>query len=182
MCFQLFLQSFNTSGPPGSVLLQLKSNKYISKEWNHQVNRGALVRGQGGAASTLSLKVRPLIHDSDRESDFQLRGRCSPPKSLSTRHWEEKTGKETSLIPVSRLDFHSLIPDVLSLFVYHLINGPIDQYITNDTEGVNDKPGLGQINLPRKIDRLATSLHRSTPQMCAGAHMQASKPRSSRAA
>lgn len=40
-------------------------------------------------------------------------------------------------------------------FVYYLINGSIDQYITNDTVGVNDNPGLGRIRLPRTIDRLA---------------------------
>lgn len=58
-------------------------------------------------------------------------------------------------------------------FVYHLINGSIDQYITNDTAGVNDNLGLVRISLLQKIDRLAASLRYSTPQTCAGAHTHA---------
>lgn len=60
------------------------------------------------------------------------------------------------------LTFILCFPMCLLSFVYHLIDGSIDQYITNDTAGVNDKPGLGRISPPRKIDQLAASLCRST--------------------
>lgn len=47
-------------------------------------------------------------------------------------------------------------------FIYHPINGSIDQYITNDTVGVNDNLGLGWIRLPRKINRLAAQMRAYT--------------------
>lgn len=57
-------------------------------------------------------------------------------------------------------------------FVYHLINGSIDQYITNDTVGVNDNPGLGRIRLPRNDRSISGSLRCSTPQRGAHAHVR----------
>ncbi|CAG10493.1 unnamed protein product [Tetraodon nigroviridis] len=47
---RLSLQSFNTSGPPSGILLQLKRNRYTSEESSYQVNRGC-ARGHCGCTA-----------------------------------------------------------------------------------------------------------------------------------
>lgn len=79
-------QSFNTSGPRRSELLQPKSDKNI-EEWSHQVNRGCARDGGLCLPGVVHVPFHPALGRRDRKS-------------------------QTSLILVTRLDFHSLLPDV----------------------------------------------------------------------
>lgn len=92
-------------------------------------------------------------------------------RSRRVGNGKEEKKKKSNLINSRRsprLSFLRFSMCLLS-FVYRPIDGSINQYITNDTVGVNDNPGLGRIMLPRKDRSISAAVKRRTSrQRCAG--------------
>lgn len=85
-------------------------------------------------------------------------------RSRRVGNGKEEKKKKSNLINSRRsprLSFLRFSMCLLS-FVYRPIDGSINQYITNDTVGVNDNPGLGRIMLPRKDRSISAAVKRRT--------------------